>query len=54
MLVLDELGASKLTGGSGDDDPLINKRTTRKKTTIFTSNYLDMPSSSSYDGLTDR
>ena len=56
VLVLDELGASKPTEWVQETmTHIINKRYNEKKTTIFTSNYLDMPSGSSYDEtLTDR
>jgi len=56
VLVLDELGASKPTEWVQETmTHIINKRYNEKKTTIFTSNYLDMPIGSSYDEtLTDR
>jgi DNA replication protein DnaC len=56
VLVLDELGASKPTEWVQETmTHIINKRYNEKKTTIFTSNYLDMPIGSSYDEtLTER
>lgn len=56
VLVLDELGSSKPTEWVQETmTHIINKRYNDKKTTIFTSNYLDIPIGSSYDEtLTDR
>ena len=56
VLVLDELGASKPTEWVQETmTHIINKRYNEKKTTIFTSNYLDMPSDPSRDEtLTSR
>ena len=56
VLMLDELGASKPTEWVQETmTHIINKRYNEKKTTIFTSNYLDSTISSSYDEtLTER
>jgi DNA replication protein DnaC len=57
VLVLDELGAAKPTAWVQETVTyIVNERYNAKKVTIFTSNYLDLPpSSSSYDeSLTDR
>lgn len=55
VLVLDELGASKPTDWVRDTmTQIINKRYNDKKVTIFTSNYLDEPTSKNDESLTDR
>lgn len=57
VLVLDELGAGKPTEWVQETmTHIINKRYNDKKTTIFTSNYLDEPDGSAYynETLTDR
>lgn len=55
LLVLDELGANKPTEWVRDTMAhIINWRYNDKKLTIFTSNYLDMPTKSGEETLTDR
>ncbi|HWC76447.1 MAG TPA: ATP-binding protein [Blastocatellia bacterium] len=56
VLVLDELGASKPSEWVQETmTHIINKRYNDRKTTIFTSNYLDITIGSAYDEtLTDR
>lgn len=56
VLVLDELGANKPTEWVQETiTHIINKRYNDKKTTIFTSNYLDIPIGSQYaETLTER
>lgn len=55
VLVLDELGASKPTDWVRDTmTQIINTRYNDKKTTIFTTNYLDEQETSGEETLTDR
>jgi len=55
VLVLDELGANKPTEWVRDTIAhIINSRYNDKKITIFTSNYLDNPTRSGEETLTDR
>ncbi|MBX7222998.1 MAG: ATP-binding protein [Blastocatellia bacterium] len=56
VLVLDELGANKPTAWVQETmTQIINTRYNEKKTTIFTSNYLDTPVKGGYDEtLTER
>jgi DNA replication protein DnaC len=55
VLVLDELGASKPTDWVRDTmTQIINARYNDKKVTIFTSNYLDEPTTPGEETLTDR
>lgn len=55
ILVLDELGANKPTEWVRDTIAhIINYRYNDKKVTLFTSNYLDAPSKSGEETLTDR
>ena len=55
VLVLDELGASKPTEWVRDTmTQIINTRYNNKKATIFTSNYLDEPSTPGDESLVDR
>jgi DNA replication protein DnaC len=55
VLVLDELGANKPTEWVRDTIAhIINCRYNDKKLTIFTSNYLDVPSKPGEETLTDR
>jgi DNA replication protein DnaC len=55
VLVLDELGAAKPTTWVQDTmTQIINNRYNQKKVTIFTSNYLDVSTSSMDETLADR
>ncbi|MBS1791503.1 MAG: ATP-binding protein [Acidobacteria bacterium] len=55
VLVLDELGAMKPTDWVRDTmTQIINNRYNDRKVTIFTTNYLDDPTNSSEESLTDR
>jgi len=55
ILVLDELGANKPTAWVRDTIAhIINCRYNDKRLTVFTSNYLDVPSRSGEETLTDR
>jgi len=55
LLVLDELGANKLTDWVLDTmSHIINCRYNDRKLTIFTSNYLDSPARPGEETLTDR
>ncbi len=55
VLVLDELGANKPTEWVRDTIAhIINCRYNDKRLTIFTSNFLDMPTKSGEETLTDR
>jgi DNA replication protein DnaC len=55
VLVLDELGANKPTEWVRDTIAhIINCRYNEKKITIFTSNFLDAPSKTGEESLTDR
>jgi DNA replication protein DnaC len=55
VLVLDELGAAKPTAWVQDTmTQIINNRYNQKKITIFTSNYLDVSTSSADETLADR
>ena len=55
ILVLDELGANKPTAWVKDTiSHIINCRYNDKRLTIFTSNYLDVPTKKEEESLTDR
>jgi DNA replication protein DnaC len=55
VLVLDELGANKPTDWVRDTvTHIINTRYNEKRTTIFTSNFLDTPQRQGEESLTDR
>lgn len=55
VLLLDEIGASKPTDWVLDTmTQIINKRYNERKTTIFTTNYLDTPSKPGEETLSDR
>jgi len=55
VLVLDELGASKPTEWVRDTmTQIINTRYNNRRTTIFTSNYLDEPLTPGDESLIDR
>jgi len=55
VLVLDELGAAKPTEWVQDTmTQIINTRYNQKRITIFTSNFLDVSTSSTKETLTDR
>lgn len=55
VLVLDELGANKPSDWVRDTvTHIINSRYNEKKTTLFTSNFLDIPTRPGEETLTDR
>jgi len=55
VLILDELGAMRPTDWVLDTmTQIINNRYNNRKTTIFATNYLDEPSASGEESLTDR
>lgn len=55
VLALDDLGASKTTEWVRDTVAyIINARYNEKRTTLFTTNYLDNPSAKAQETLTDR